>query len=92
MGDDFKVVVKGENQLRAILIWGDGYGGNLTVSGNGKLIINKNKKQKSAISMYAEGTKGLLTIEKSVNLEAYSQKGAPVIETVSASMVNLQKP
>ena len=33
MGDDFKVVVKGENQLRAILIWGDGYGGNLTVSG-----------------------------------------------------------
>ena len=35
--------------------------------------------------MYAEGTKGLLTIEKSVNLEAYSQKGAPVIETVSAS-------
>lgn len=85
MGDDFKVVVKGENQLRAILIWGDGYGGNLTVSGNGKLIINKNKKQKSAISMYAEGTKGLLTIEKSVNLEAYSQKGAPVIETVSAS-------
>ena len=31
MGDDFKVVVKGENQLRAILIWGDGYGGNLTV-------------------------------------------------------------
>ena len=78
-------MVKGENQLRAILIWGDGYGGNLTVSGNGKLIINKNKKQKSAISMYAEGTKGLLTIEKSVNLEAYSQKGAPVIETVSAS-------
>ena len=85
MGDDFKVVIKGENQLRAILIWGDGYGGNLTISGNGKLIINKNKKQKSAISMYAEGTKGLLTIEKNVNLELYSQKGAPVIETVSAS-------
>nr|WP_302689368.1 fibronectin type III domain-containing protein [uncultured Eubacterium sp.] len=91
MGDDFKVVIKGENQLRAILIWGDGYGGNLTISGNGKLIINKNKKQKSAISMYAEGTKGLLTIEKNVNLELYSQKGAPVIETVSASNGDLGK-
>lgn len=41
--------------------------------------------------MYAEGTKGLLTIEKSVNLEAYSQKGAPVIETVSASNGELAK-
>ena len=64
MGDDFKVVVKGENQLRAILIWGDGYGGNLTVSGNGKLIINKNKKQKSAISMYAEGQKVYLQLKR----------------------------
>ena len=42
--------------------------------------------------MYAEGTKGLLTIEKSVNLEAYSAKGAPELKPYQLQMVNLQKP
>ena len=56
MGDDFKVVIKVKNQLRAILIWGDGYGGNSYChSGNGKLIIKT--KNKSRSQLFLLGTK-----------------------------------
>lgn len=85
MGDDFKINVKGENEVRSIFIWGDGYGGNLTISGDGKLVVNKQKLQETAINMRAEGTKGILTIESTVDMEMYSQKGYPVIETIGAS-------
>ena len=85
MGDDFTINVKGDNEVRAILIWGDGYGGSLTIAGDGKLVVNKQKLQETAINMRAEGTKGLLTIESTVDMEMYSQKGYPVIETIGAS-------
>ena len=69
MGDDFKIKLKGNNELNGILVWGDEYGGNLTITGEGKLVINKNKSQKSSIVMYAEKTQGLLKIEKSARVD-----------------------
>ena len=82
MGDDFKIKLKGNNELNGILVWGDEYGGNLTITGDGKLVINKNKSQKSSIVMYAEKTQGLLKIEKSARVDMYASKGNPVIDTL----------
>ena len=74
MGDDFKIKLKGNNELNGILVWGDEYGGNLTITGDGKLVINKNKSQKSSIVMYAEKTQGLLKIEKAQEWICMHQK------------------
>ena len=82
MGDDFKIKLKGNNELNGIFVWGDEYGGNLTITGEGKLVINKNKSQKSSIVMYAEKTQGLLKIEKSASVDMYASKGNPVIDTL----------
>mgnify|MGYP004533636013 FL=1 len=60
MGEDFKIAVKGTNSLMGIMVWGDGYGSNLTITGDGTLILNKDKKVDAAIDVRAELTKGLL--------------------------------
>lgn len=84
MGDDFKINVVGSNELKSISVWGDGYGGNLTVSGNGTLTINKSKSSECSIRIFAEGTKGQVRIEKSVNLNLYAQDKYPVIASTGS--------
>lgn len=39
MGEDFKIVIKGENTLEMLYVWSGGYGGSLTIGGDGVLNI-----------------------------------------------------
>ncbi|MBO4524485.1 MAG: leucine-rich repeat protein [Ruminococcus sp.] len=39
MGDDFTIELKGENTVEMIYVYGDGYGGSLTISGKGILNV-----------------------------------------------------
>lgn len=66
MGDDFKILLKGDNSLKSIIVWGDGYGGNLTITGDGKLTLNSEKTENTAITIQAEYTEGKVKIEKNV--------------------------
>ena len=88
MGEDFKIAVKGTNSLMGIMVWGDGYGSNLTITGDGTLILNKDKKVDAAIDVRAESTKGLLKIEKNVTLEMYAGKGNSVIQSSLTTNAN----
>ena len=85
MGDDFKILLKGDNSLKSIIVWGDGYGGNLTITGHGKLILNSEKTENMAITIQAEYTEGKVKIEKNVQMEMYAKEGYPIIEIVGAN-------
>ena len=85
MGDDFKILLKGDNSLKSIIVWGDGYGGNLTITGDGKLTLNSEKTENTAITIQAEYTEGKVKIEKNVQMEMYAKEGYPIIEIVGAN-------
>ena len=81
MGDNFKIKVSGTCNVGKILVWGFGYGGSLRITGKGTLNINKGKPFDCAVFMNAEESASKLVIDKTVNLNAYGNKGgAPVIE------------
>lgn len=85
MGDDFKIQVKGNCELTSIEVWGDGYGGNLTITGDGTLTLNKNKSVNVPIVMQAEKTAGLVRIDNTVNVNLYAAEGYEVICTNGSS-------
>ena len=74
MGDDFKLKVVGENNITAIVVWGDAYSANLTITGDGTLNVNKDKTFESAIRVIAEGTDPVITIDKTVNVKLYAEE------------------
>lgn len=95
MGDNFKIKVSGTCNVGKILVWGFGYGGSLRITGKGTLNINKGKPFDYAIYMNAEESASKLVIDKTVNLNAYGNKGgAPAISlyrtTVSKNGIQIK--
>lgn len=88
MGDDFKINVSGICSIGRITVYGDGYGGNLTITGTGTLTVNKNKVYQSAITMSAEETAGKLTFSKDVKVNLYARDGADVVQTICTTNAN----
>ena len=43
MGDDFKINLIGDNEIRSIGSYGDAWGGSINICGNGSLVINADK-------------------------------------------------
>ena len=78
MGDDFKINIKGENHIGELTSYGDGWGGSITLTGNGTLYINENKSYETAIYMNAENTKSVLTVGPECNVYVYSGRNALV--------------
>jgi hypothetical protein len=78
MGDDFKIDIKGENHIGELTSYGDGWGGSITLTGNGTLYINENKSYETAIYMNAENTKSVLTVGPECNVYVYSGLNALV--------------
>lgn len=73
MGDDFKIKVVGTNELQNIQVWGYMYGGSLTVTGKGKLTVNKNKNfGLPAIYLRSELSASKFVCDKNVKLTVYT--------------------
>jgi fibronectin type 3 domain-containing protein len=71
MGDDFKIVIEGYNELLGIQALANGWGGSITLSGSGELILNRYSTLPVAIDIIADGDPSVLTIEKDVKLTAF---------------------
>ncbi len=56
MGDDFKIKLKGYNELGCIVSSDLNWGGSITITGNGVLVVNQNKEFVEAVSMDVSGT------------------------------------
>ena len=78
MGDDFKINIKGENHIGELVSYGDGWGGSITLTGNGTLYINENKSYETGIYMNAETTKSVLTVGSECSVYVYSGQNAIV--------------
>lgn len=85
MGDDFKIDIKGENHIGELTSYGDGWGGSITLTGNGTLYINENKSYETAIYMNAENTKSVLTVGPECNVYVYSGRNAIVSSSNTTS-------
>ena len=80
MGDDFKISLKGTNSIQGLSVWGWGYGGSVTILGNGTLYVNKNKSIQNGIVLNPEGTKAKLTVDGLAKVYTYAGKnGYPFI-------------
>ncbi|MBQ5995741.1 MAG: S-layer homology domain-containing protein [Clostridia bacterium] len=75
MGDDFKLEIVGECELCNIAVWGDGWGGSITITGTGTLTVNKDSKIDSAIVLFAESVEASLTVDSNVTVNLYGKKG-----------------
>ncbi|HAQ63345.1 MAG TPA: hypothetical protein DCR23_02675, partial [Ruminococcaceae bacterium] len=83
MGDDFRLNVVGECELADIVVWGDGWGGSITITGNGTLTVNESRIAPCAIMLNAEFVEASLTVDADVTLHLYGDEG------VFASNMNL---
>ncbi|MCR5098112.1 MAG: hypothetical protein K6B14_04100 [Lachnospiraceae bacterium] len=76
MGDNFKILLKGDNSVRNLAVYADGYGGSVTIKGRGTLTCNKDKKAAasvygSGILLGAEGTKAAITIADTCTVTSF---------------------
>lgn len=79
MGNGFKLVLKGINRIGRIIIWGAMYGGSLTVTGEGTLIVNKDMAFTEGIVLQAESSQSCLMIDENVTVEIYGSNAAVAI-------------
>ena len=67
MGDDFKIEVIGYNEIGSIGSLDMEWGGSITVTGSGSLVVNPNKTYPSAVTLDVSGTGyGFFKTEKTV--------------------------
>ena len=92
MGDDFKINVIGSCSVGQIRIWGDHYGGSLTIDGSGTLTVNQSKRYDNAIVLYAEESNSSLSFGENVNVNLYAKSDTVYIDDTSnadiASAIN----
>lgn len=86
MGEDFKISVQGENEIRNIVIFGGLYtksmglerdhifDAGLAITGLGDLTINATRAAHHAVEIQASGAKAMLVIDPKTNVFAYSEK------------------
>lgn len=80
MGNGLKLELNGSNSLDHLLVWGFGYGGSLTITGTGKLIVNPNDTNSYGIYLRGEQSQTCLMIDKTVQIESYGLAAAVLIE------------
>ncbi|MGN1132205.1 MAG: hypothetical protein ACI4RL_04825, partial [Ruminococcus sp.] len=79
MGDDFKIKVVGDCTVGQITVWGDHYGGSLTIEGNGTLTVNENKTFENAIVLRTENTNSALNFGANVKVNLYAKSDVALI-------------
>ena len=71
MGEDFKINVVGNNDFTGIYVEGYSYKTNMTITGNGTLILNKEKTEDHPVPIVSNN-KSKLIFEDTVSLKLYA--------------------
>ncbi len=81
MGDDFKIKLSGYNEVGCIVSSDLNWGGSVTVTGSGVLVVNKNKTYPEAVVLDVTGTGyGFFKIEKSVAVRLFGTSADGIID------------
>lgn len=88
MGDDFKIHLTGTNAIGQISVWGDGYGGSLTVEGNGTLTVNKALAYTDvpAVFLRADGAKASFSVKDSAKVVLNGTSSAGSLAILSTTV------
>ena len=83
MGDDFKINVSGYNEIGCIISSAMSWGCSITVTGNGALVVNKNKTYPSAVEMDVSDTGyGFFKTEKTVATKFFGNIDTEISEAL----------
>lgn len=73
MGDDFKIKLEGYNELSGIISIGMEWGGSVTLTGNGELVLGRSEDAFiTGLSIQADETASFFHVEDTVKLKFYS--------------------
>lgn len=73
MGDDFKIKLEGYNEFAAIMSSGMEWGGSVTLTGNGELVLGRSEEAFiTGVTIEAADTASVFHVEDSVKLKIYS--------------------
>ena len=82
MGNGFTIRLEGMSFIDQLLVWGFHYGGSLTLTGDGSLVVNMyNQNADGGLFMFAEESETCLMIEDGVTLECYGSPAFIIYET-----------
>ena len=69
MGNGFTIRLVGENRLEGLQVWGFMYGGSVTFTGSGSLVINGDGANPVGLVLNAEASMSCLMVDREVTLE-----------------------
>ncbi|MBP5281724.1 MAG: hypothetical protein J6Z22_04410, partial [Lachnospiraceae bacterium] len=82
MGNGFTIRLIGNNYIDFLQVWGFQYGGSLTLTGEGSLVVNDHyARSDGGLIMWAEGSETCLMIENGVTLECYGSTAFVIYQT-----------
>ncbi|MBR4185262.1 MAG: hypothetical protein IKQ87_05800 [Clostridia bacterium] len=76
MGNGFTIRLEGTSEIRGVMMWGAMYGGSLTFTGTGSVVIGRDVPVDTAILLQAERSASALMIDRGVTVEIYGQQQA----------------
>ena len=71
IGDDFKIKISGNNEIKSINAEGNTWGCSIEISGSGTLTVNKKQEAENAIRIYGKCISNFLKVKEGVILKAY---------------------
>lgn len=83
MGNGFTIKLIGENHIGQITIWGYHYGGSVTFTGSGTLIINEDQSYSYGLYLDGEFSQSALLVDKGVDMEISGSEAAIMISATS---------
>ena len=83
MGNGFTIKLIGENHIGQITIWGFHYGGSVTFTGSGTLIINEDQSYSYGLYLDGEFSQSALLVDKGVDLEISGSEAAIMISATT---------
>ena len=83
MGNSFTIELIGENHIGYILIWGAGYAGSVTFTGDGFLTVNEDLSQTYGLVLEAEGSPSAILVDRGADIEINGSTSAVYIEATS---------
>ncbi|MBP1587867.1 MAG: hypothetical protein ILO53_05640 [Clostridia bacterium] len=81
MGNGFTIELVGGNSLDKITVYGSTYGGSVTFTGSGTLVLNKSGKESSGLFLQCESSPSCVMIDKGVTLDVYGTEAIMVVGT-----------
>ncbi|MBR5410917.1 MAG: hypothetical protein IK104_09600 [Clostridia bacterium] len=93
MGNGFTINLIGVNRLAGLQVWGFMYGGSVTITGSGTLILNEGSANSMGLVMNAEWSQSCLMIDREATLEVYgSEQAIGIFDTTMPKSIYFLKP